>query len=203
MKDSLTPRMREVLVGLLLGDGHLETQNQGRTYRLKVEHSIAQRDYTEWLFQLFKSLCQQSVLYEKEKYGKKYVGFRTRSLGTFRFYAQQFYKNGKKVMPASIGKLLTETGLAIWYLDDGSRKSNRHTTFIIHSLGFTKNELMNIAQVLKSKFKVSVKLHRQKQRYFRLYIPSSSSKQFRNIIEPLVLRFSSMAHKIGNTQPKK
>ena len=33
----LTRTQREVLVGLLLGDGHLETQNGGRTYRLKIE----------------------------------------------------------------------------------------------------------------------------------------------------------------------
>lgn len=203
MTDSLTPRMREVLVGLLLGDGHLETQNSGRTYRLKVEHSITQRDYTEWLFQLFKPLCAQKELYEKEKYGKKYVGFRTRSLGTFRFYAQHFYRNGKRVIPANISKLLTKTGIAIWYLDDGSRKSNRHTTYIIHSLGFSRKELMMITRVLKTKFEITATLHRQKEKYFRLYIPSDSALQFRSIIEPFAKRFASMAHKIGNTMPKK
>nr|NIQ06013.1 hypothetical protein [Candidatus Korarchaeota archaeon] len=36
---ALSKRQREILVGLLLGDGHLETQNNGRTFRLKVEHS--------------------------------------------------------------------------------------------------------------------------------------------------------------------
>ena len=195
--------MREVLVGLLLGDGHLETQNQGRTYRLKVEHGEAQRDYAEWLFQLFRPLCAQATLYEKEKHGKKYVGFRTRSLGTFRFYAQQFYQNGKKVMPANIGKLLTKTGLAIWYLDDGSRKSNRHTTYIIHSLGFSRKELMHVARILTLKFKIRATLHRQKQRYFRLYIPSDSAKQFRGIIGPFARKFKSMELKIGNTKPKK
>lgn len=195
--------MREVLVGLLLGDGHLETQNQGRTYRLKVEHAEAQRDYTEWLFQLFKPLCAQSVLYEKEKHGRRYVGFRTRSLGTFRFYAQQFYAHGKKSMPASIHKLLTKTGLAIWYLDDGSRKSHRHATYVLHTLGFSRKDLVRVASVLESKFKITATLHRQKQRYYRLYIPSNSAQQFRNIVEPLATQFQSMAHKIGNIKPKK
>jgi hypothetical protein len=42
----LTKKQRGIIVGLLLGDGHLETQNNGKTYRLKVEHSLEQKDYT-------------------------------------------------------------------------------------------------------------------------------------------------------------
>ncbi len=33
----LLEKQSEILVGLLLGDGHLETQKKGRTYRLKME----------------------------------------------------------------------------------------------------------------------------------------------------------------------
>lgn len=40
----LTEQQREITVGLLLGDGHLETRTNGRTYRLKVEHSEEQID---------------------------------------------------------------------------------------------------------------------------------------------------------------
>ena len=51
----MNKEQRSIVVGTLLGDGHLETQNQGRTYRLKIEHSIKQKDYTDWLYQNFKS----------------------------------------------------------------------------------------------------------------------------------------------------
>ena len=37
---------RSVLVGTMLGDGHLETQDKGKTYRLKIEHQLLQKDYT-------------------------------------------------------------------------------------------------------------------------------------------------------------
>ena len=40
---------RSILVGLLLGDGHLETVTRDRTYRLKVEHSLKQKEYVDWL----------------------------------------------------------------------------------------------------------------------------------------------------------
>ena len=45
---------KEVLAGTLLGDGCLETQNKGRTYRLKVEHSLTQKDYVNWKYEIFK-----------------------------------------------------------------------------------------------------------------------------------------------------
>jgi len=196
MNQSLNPLQREVLIGLLLGDGHLETQNGGKTYRLKVEHSESQKDYTEWLFQLFLPLCEQTMLYRKVKNGKAYVGFRTCGSGVFRFYAQQFYKEKKKVMPKIIGKLLSETSLAIWFLDDGSKKSARHKTYIIHSLGFSSKELIQVQKVLQEKVSVAVSLHRQKQKYYRLYVQSKSASRFREIIELYILKFPSMKHKL-------
>lgn len=197
MNQNLTPFQREVLVGLLLGDGHLETQNGGKTYRLKVEHSESQIDYTEWLFQLFLPFCEQKMLYRKvKKSGKAYVGFRTIGSGVFRFYAQQFYKEKKKEMPKIIGKLLSETSIAIWFLDDGSKKSVRHKTYIIHSLGFTGSELVRIQEVLQEKFSIAVTLHRQKQEFYRLYVQSKTAARFREIIEPYISKFPSMKHKL-------
>ena len=196
MNESLTPQQRDVLVGLLLGDGHLETQNGGKTYRLKVEHSESQKDYTEWLFQIFLPLCEQTMLYRKvKKNGKAYVGFRTCSSGTFRFYAQQFYKK-KKEMPKIIGKLLSETAIAIWFLDDGSKKSNRHKTYIIHSLGFSGKELISVQKILQDKFEIAVSLHRQKKEFYRLYVQSKSASRFREIVEPYIRKFPSMKHKL-------
>jgi hypothetical protein len=49
-KLKLTKKQKSILVGKILGDGHLETQNKGKTYRLKVEHSIEQKEYVDWLY---------------------------------------------------------------------------------------------------------------------------------------------------------
>lgn len=50
----ISQRQREILIGVLLGDGHLETQNNGRTWRLKIEHAWRQKAYVDWLFAAFK-----------------------------------------------------------------------------------------------------------------------------------------------------
>ena len=101
----LTDEQREILVGTLLGDGHLETQNKGRTFRLKVEHSISQKDYTDWLYEKFKNLVLTKPQVKEQKInGKLYqkYWFSTVSNGAVRFYAQQFYQNGKKVRQMAV-----------------------------------------------------------------------------------------------------
>ena len=194
---------RSILTGLLLGDGHLETQNNGKTYRLKVEHSLEQEDYVMWLYNYFKEWAPSGLFYKKRKNGQESVGFTTYSHGTFRFYGQQFYKGKVKVIPKLIHKLLNPIGLAVWVMDDGSRKSSLHKTYIIHTLGYAKPELKRICDVLLEKFGLKTKLHAQKGRYWRLYILSESANRFREVIKPYVKNVPSMKHKLSNTMPKR
>ena len=126
----MNEKQRSIMVGTLLGDGHLETQNQGRTYRLKIEHSIKQKEYTDFFYQNFKSWANDAPKEKKKTVkGKPYTNyyFQTRSVGEFRFYGQIFYnENGKKVIPEFIDKLLTPLAVAVWFMDDGSAKSKQH-----------------------------------------------------------------------------
>lgn len=194
----LTDKQRSILVGTLLGDGHLESQDNGKTYRLKVEHQLLQKDYTEWLYSQFKEWIR-GEMYEKVKLnGKRYVGFRTYSHPAFRFYGQQFYSEGKKHISTVISKQLDSLGVAIWFMDDGSWKSNRHKTFIIHTLGFTKKDLELIQKVFLGKFNIKTALHRQKGKYWRLYITSKSAKDFEKLIQPYTSQILSMKKKMGN-----
>ena len=201
--DSLNQGQRDILVGLLLGDGHLETQNGGRTFRLKVEHSETQTDYSEWLFQRFENLCDQKDVYRRtRKDGRVSVGFTTRSLGSFRFYAQQFYVGNTKRIPPQIHKLLKSLGLAVWFMDDGSRKSNVHLTYNIHTLGYTKKDLEIAQDALKKTFGIQVTLHKQRNNSWRLYIDAKTASQFTDLIRPIVQHIPSMQKKLVNTMPK-
>lgn len=197
-KLKLNDFQRSLITGLLLGDGHLETQNKGRTYRLKVEHCLEQKDYLKWLHDHFKNWVRNGIYQKKKSNGKIYVGFNTYSHGALRFYAQQFYGNKKKKIPKMIGKILDPIGIAIWFMDDGSWKSKNHNTYIIHTLGFNKKDLEIIQKVFLQKFGIKTSLHRQKRKYLRLYILSESSKDFKKLIYPYVNIFSSMKKKLGN-----
>ena len=125
--------------------------------------------------------------------------FSTYSLGLLRFYAQQFYAGKKKIMPKLIGTLLDPLAVAIWFMDDGSYKSVRHNTYIIHTLGYSKKDLELVQEVFQKKFGITVGIHKQYDRW-RLYIYSDSAPKFRALIEPYVL--PSLEYKLGNTLPK-
>jgi len=199
-KLKLNKKQRSILVGLLLGDGHLETSNRSRTYRLKVEHSLKQKEYVNWLYEEFKNLVRTTPQVKMRKRAQDSYWFSTYSLGAFRFYAQQFYEGGKKRIPKLISKLLDPLALAIWFMDDGSYKSEKHKTYIIHALGYGKKDLELIKDVLQKKFDVEIGLHKQYDRW-RIYIYSDSAKKFAELIGSYVI--PSLKYKLGNTLPKK
>ena len=201
---TLTKRQRAIIVGLILGDGHLETMNNGRTYRLKVEHSLEQEDYTKWLFSELRDLIPASKPYIKvRKSGQKSIGFTTYSHGTFRFYGKAFYPGGAaKRIPKMIKKLLTPLGVAVWFMDDGSRKSLRHSTYNIHTLGYSKKDLKVLQSALKDNFDIKTTLHSQKGKYWRIYIPSDSAEKFTDLIKGYVQPIQSMQHKLVTNCPK-
>lgn len=199
----LTSAQRQILIGLLLGDGHLESVTAKRTYRLKVEYSERQKEYLLWLWDIWKDWVRTPPRKRIKTLPSgttiPVMEFTTYSHGTFRFYAQQFYKNGKKAIPKIIGKLLTPVSLAIWFMDDGSWKSNHHRTFIIHADGYAKDDLLRIQRVLKEKFGIDIALHKQYQSW-RVYIMTASADRFKKLIAPHII--PSMRYKLGNTMPK-
>ncbi|MBI3305167.1 hypothetical protein HYZ80_02510 [Candidatus Parcubacteria bacterium] len=212
-KLKLTKRQRQIVVGAVLGDGHLETQDAGRTYRLKIEHSVGQRAYVDWLYDQLKPLVGTlpKARVRTRTFPSGYVstgvsyGFATYSLGALRFYAQQFYRGGEKIVPRLIGKLLTPTSIAIWYLDDGSVKSNRHRTFVIHTYGYARRDLQRLQSALEQ-FGIRTTLHTQVRlsgRYLRLYVVSESAATFRALVEPIIRAIPQMHYKLGNKLPKR
>ena len=195
----LTHQQREILVGLLLGDGHLETQNQGRTFRLKVEHSISQKEYTDWLYEQYKNLVlTKPQLKFQTVAGREYqkYWFSTISTGSFRFYAQQFYVKRKKIVPKMIAKLITPLSLAVWFMDDGSLKSKHHKARIINTQGFDETSLNWLQEMLKKKFDIMTTLRSQKEGK-QIMIPSAQTEKFITLIKPYI--HPTMEYKIKLT----
>ena len=45
---TMSGRQKQLLEGMLLGDGHLERQKGALTARLEIEHSVSQATYVAW-----------------------------------------------------------------------------------------------------------------------------------------------------------
>ena len=178
----LTRTQREVLVGLLLGDGHLETQNGGRTYRLKIEQCDQHRSYVWHLYELFNAWVRTPP--QPKKVRKWW--FQTLSHGAFRFYAQQFYREGRKAVPKLIRRLLTPRGLAYWFMDDGSIKDLKSKAVVLNTQGFQYEEVERLAQVLRERFALEVYLRRQREGY-QIVVAGRSLQRFLDLVEPYLL----------------
>ena len=109
---TLTSIQREVLVGLLLGDGHLEKSPCTERARLKVEQREGAREYVEWLYKIFQNWIRSPLKYKKTflKVTGKYYGkycFTTYMHEAFLPYRKLFYAHGRKAIPKNIADLLT------------------------------------------------------------------------------------------------
>jgi recombination protein RecA len=204
LKDNikLTQNQREILVGLMLGDGHLETQNNGKTFRLKIGHSTAQTKYVNWLYKQFEEWVLTPPQEKQVATGGKHfvnIWFNTISHASFRFYGQQFYRDGKKVVPKMINKLLTPKSLAIWFMDDGSLKSKEHKALILNTQCFSKSDIEKLQKTLMRNWGVESQQRKQSDG-IQLLIAGDSAIKFAKIIIPdLLPEFNYKLGKIGLT----
>ncbi len=185
----LTAEQREVLVGLLLGDGHLETQNGGRTYRLKIEQSEKHKAYVYHLYRLFSEWVRtppQPKVVRSGGHESTNWWFQTLSHGAFRFYAQQFYKDGQKHVPRLIHRWLSARALAYWFMDDGSIKSRQSRGVIFNTQGFTLPEVERLCRVLESNFGLQASPRKQRSGY-QIYISGKSHEAFKAVVEPYLI----------------
>ena len=106
----------------MLGDASLQTQNKGKTYRLKFEWSVKHKAYLYHVYNLFDEWVL-SEPHKKSRFSPKgnlvtNFGFQTISHKAFNFLAELFInKNNKKIISnLLIMEYLTERSLAYWFL---------------------------------------------------------------------------------------
>lgn len=181
----LNDLQKEVLFGLMLGDAHLETQNEGRTYRLKIEQSEKHSEYVFHLYEIFIDwVLTEPQIKNQQSYSK--VWFQTLSHASFRFFAQQFYKDKTKIVPKLIHKWLTPRGLAYWYMDDGSIKSSESKGVIFNTQGFALKEVEKLCEVLESNFQLQSKPRKQKEGN-QIYVSGHSYEILCDLIQPYII----------------
>src|SRR5687768_6934934 len=122
----LTSLQWEASIGLILGDASLQTQNNGKTYRMKFEWSNKSKPYLDHVFNLFDEWVLSNP-HKKSRISPKgnlviNWGFQTISHEAFISLAELFIINNKKgISDSLILNHLSERGLAYWFMDDGGK----------------------------------------------------------------------------------
>lgn len=207
----LTKFQRQVIIGSILGDVHIETLNGGRSYRMVFEQSKKHEAYLMHLYEIFKPFVLSFPKeIQKEKNGKvtKAIRFRTITHPAFRFYGQLFYQNYVKCIPKNIHKLFNPVTLAYWYMDDGALKGQNRTGKRLHTESFSFNDVKRLDEAM-NRYGIETAIHRQtrivggaKKTYYILYITANGDREFTSIIQQYVI--PEMMYKIKPTKlPKR
>jgi hypothetical protein len=194
---SLSEELKQILVGLLLGD--LYAYKECVNAKLRFKQGAIHKEYLFHLFELFSSYCPSGCKTTNaapdKRTGKVYEGiyFNTYSLPCFAEFYDLFYPEGKKVVPYNIGELLTPLSLAYWICDDGTFVSGRNITYLCTE-SFLESDVDSLLSVLSDKF--GLKCRKDKRgNGFRIVIPKSSLGKLRELVLPYL--HSSMLYKIG------
>ena len=186
----LTEAHQEILVGLLLGDGCLETQNGGRTYRLKVEQSARHEAYVRHIHELFSEWVLKPPRRRLSRASNGTItinwAFQTVSHVAFEPYGLQFYGGSRKKVPELIADWLTPRGFAYWFMDDGSMKSADSKGVVLNTQAYAAADVERLINLLKGRFGLEAKIRNQSDGP-QIYIAGASFERVSELIEPFVL----------------
>ena len=196
---SLSSELKQILVGLLLGDACGSKKSPSSNARIKFHQGLVHKEYLLHLFELFNSYCLSvpkiiTGLPNKIT-GKVHssIWFQTRSLPCFTELYELFYPDGTKTIPLNIGELLTPLGLAFWIADDGGfEKSRQRVT--LSTEGFTLEELNLLAKTLNDKWDLKCTINKHGNG-FRIRIPKKSLPKLQDLLKDIMPPM--MLHKIG------
>jgi hypothetical protein len=152
---SLTAELRDILIGLILGDLHIRKATVNSNPSLRFKQSTIHDEYLFHLYELFKNYCSSAPKLKIEaadaRTGKVYTAiyFNTYCLPCFKTIYNLFYLDRKKIIPSNIGELITPLGLAYWLCDDGGWDKNSTR---LHTNSYTLDEVNLLVQALNDKF---------------------------------------------------
>lgn len=195
------------MIGLLLGDGHLQCRNNNSRF-IYGQSSLREHhlNYFNHIFDLFKPFISKDFVSKSRTFINKRtnityksISFATLTLPCFNYYRNLFYnKDNKKIVPLNINQLLTPRGLAYWIMDDGSlQNKGLHLStygFTFEEVNLLKSTLENLFIASHPEFIMKCTIHNHKKGY-RIYIWEESMNKIRDHISPYMHK--DMLYKIN------
>lgn len=193
----------KLFFGCILGDGYLTNGNHSN-YNFCFQHSLKQEEYANYKVELFSNVCDYSIHINKIISGGKFPAIRANILlpkEYFSYLRHLIYPSGNKTVTRNQLNRMDETGLALWYQDDGSlsvyinkknNKTSRQIKLCTHS--YTEKENHIISNYLKAVWDIESTVKIEKEKYFFNHIGAISGNKLFSIITDYV--HPSMQYKI-------
>ena len=148
---------------------------------LEINHAYSQKTLVDWIYSKFKNLVITPPKWRKGNGSREAYRFFTRSLPILTPFYDEFFVNGKKIIPENLK--LNALSLAVWFMDDGSKS---RSSIYLNTQQFTVDEQKKLIFILKDQFGLESTLNKDKI-YFRIRVRSESSKIMVKIIERYIL----------------
>ncbi len=129
--ERITEHQLAVVAGAALGDGHIALTGSQMRARLSITQGVAQKDYLDYKAQLLGDLVKTLPAHQSSP--KSYSAKGTYHVTTVsrphiaELHRELYDRHGHKRISQAYLNRLTPLGLALWYLDDGSLITNRHS----------------------------------------------------------------------------
>jgi len=188
--NKITTRQQAIIIGSLLGDGHLDRNRYG-SISLEVRQKSEHKDYIFWLWKELENLCNRKPYQRPDNFQWRLL---TKYDKELQKYHKFFYDKNKKVIRKDITKILIHPlSLAVWYMDDGTLdyRAHNHYAYRFATYCFSKKEQKILVEALHRNFGLEATIQttriRQKQ-YCRLYIGKRSRNKFEKLIQPYIVK---------------
>ena len=198
---NLNKEQKSALIGMILGDGYLQKTGE-KNSRLRLEHSLKQKEYLLWKVNLLPELFQgkPKILDRIHPITKKtynYIRHQSNSSPELGKLQKLFYPEGKKKIPENLSGLMrSDISLAIWYLDDGYYYQRDNSMYLY--LGKVSKQEAEIAnKTISEKFGIQNSILDKKNKGFVLYFSPKEIHKLKLIVEKYIM--PSMAYKLPIT----
>lgn len=196
----LPGEVKEVLVGILLGDAHIVRRSSTYNSRLVyAQTAVTHKNYFYYVLSFFLPFCvkdyiPQSRIIRDNRTKKTYsaISFTTMHLPCFNEFKEMFYELNVKKVPSNLYELLTPRGLAFWLMDDGSKHGDG---MHIGVYAFTNADVDKLMFVLQDKFNIKCSIHYNRDKKPRIYIFKESMDTLRTLVKPYFIE--EMLYKLG------
>ena len=199
--------IHDILYGSALGDGNFECRTENSNCRVRLSHSIKQKDYFLWkvsqLMEYFGGTIYQTQNPKNGKVIIKYNSHVHEDLTTFYYdlYKKKDGESAKLNVKLKWLNRMTAMGLMVWFFDDGHLHRSREIRLHTESLGY--DGVLKAQKYLAQSWNINSRIDRKRDikgnfSQYILIIRASDSPSFLEIILPVVPReCASMLYKIS------
>lgn len=204
MKSKFNKESRNLLIGLLLGDGTIS-----KNYVFKLSHSEKQREYLEWKIKQLKNNGIRNAGIKEYistcgyNKGSKVLYVQLNRVPFIKVLRRVVYKETKIIGNRKLLNRLGAKEIAILYMDNGHinfrKKNNKIIGFYIKiSLCLPEKEIQVFIDYFKEVWNINFyKFHEgKKENSYSLCCGTKEGKKFITIIKPYVSQVPSMLYKI-------